>query len=312
MLLEKLKDHSGLSERQLDRYAATASNRYKVYTIPKKPFGVRTIEHPSREIKAIQRWLNSNIIRKLPVHSSATAYHRGASIKENAIRHAGSNFTLHVDFQNFFPSFHGHHIEKFLRWWSEENKINLNDNDISFFRKIVCRNNALTIGAPSSPILTNAMMFDFDGTVALWCTSNGFIYTRYADDIFISSVLPGKLGNALEFLKETCPSFPYANLSINHNKTAFLSRRYKRSITGLIITPERKISIGRAKKEEIKSEVYKFSKGELTSEEIGRLRGKIAFTRDVEPSFYDRLLNKYGYSTIHTLEFLGEGDLLGK
>jgi hypothetical protein len=51
MLLERLQKQTGLSWTQIERYAATASMRYKVYRIPKRSTGFRTIEQPSKEIR---------------------------------------------------------------------------------------------------------------------------------------------------------------------------------------------------------------------------------------------------------------------
>jgi len=103
MLVEALQTQSGLSRKQLNWFATTASKRYKVYQIPKQNGTFRTIEQPSQEIKAIQRWIILYLIKKLPIHDSATAYKDGSSIRQNAIRHASSQFTLHVDFKDFFP-----------------------------------------------------------------------------------------------------------------------------------------------------------------------------------------------------------------
>lgn len=301
MLLERLEKHTGLSGRKLEWYAATASKRYKVYTIPKRTTGFRTIEHPSREIKAIQRWLNRALIRRFPVHSGATAYSKGSSIKDNAARHANSSFTLHADFEAFFPSFDGSHVEKFVLEKMDHYKIELSTEDITFFRRMVCRHNVLTIGAPSSPILTNAMMYDFDAAVSNWCASRNLIYSRYADDLFISSNEPNALSDALVMIENCASNYRFARLRLNHKKTAFLSRRYRRAITGIVITPTHELSIGRDRKLSIKSDVYKYQQGCLPRGDLPRVRGMISFVRDVEPTFYETLIRKYGTKTLDNL-----------
>lgn len=259
MLLHNLVLASRLSLTQLESYAATASVRYKVYEIPKRSGGVRKIEQPSREIKAIQRWLDRSLLSMFPVHGSATAYSKGASIKENALRHSHTLFTLRMDFREYFPSFKMHHVSMFLRENFVESVI-LDDQDIQFATRIFCRNGALTIGAPASPKLTNAMMYFFDDLLYVFCSRNNLVYTRYADDIFISSCEPGILSEVVHYVNELARSFKYADLSINSEKTAFLSRKYRRSITGLVITPVGGVSIGRDKKEKLKSQLYKIKK----------------------------------------------------
>lgn len=302
MLLERLQIHSGLPLSLLERYADTASKRYRTYTIEKRNGDPRTIEHPSREIKAIQRWLIRALIRNMPVHEAATAYSKGASIRKNAERHVRSRYTVRLDFEDFFPSFRGGNVVAYLEKTHNDPNMVLSPDDLAFFRRIVCRHDALTIGAPTSPGLTNAMMFDFDTGMADWCAARNLIYTRYADDLFISALGPGALAGVETKATELAAAFPYANLRLNRKKTAHLSRKYRRSITGLVITPDQTLSIGREKKTRLKSDVYAYSKGKLQPEEQSRTAGLIAFVRDVEPTFYETLLRKYGRETIEGLQ----------
>ena len=47
-------------------------------------------------------------------------------------------------------------------------------------------NGGLPQGTPISPMLTNLMMIPFDHAIAGQLWKDGFVYTRYADDITIS------------------------------------------------------------------------------------------------------------------------------
>lgn len=302
MLLERLQKHTGLPRSLLERYAETASKRYRVYEIDKRDGTKRKIEHPSREIKALQRWLIRTLIRKMPVHDAATAYSKGASIRANAERHVRSRYTVRLDFEDFFPSFRGSGVVAYLMQTDRDPEMVLSPDDLAFIRRIVCRHDVLTIGAPTSPGLTNAMMYEFDTTLSDWCAAKELIYTRYADDLFISASVPGALEEVEAKAMKLAAKFPYAELALNREKTAHLSRKYRRSITGLVITPEQKLSIGRDRKVRLKSDVYAYSKGRLQPEDRSRVAGLIAFVRDVEPAFYETLLRKYGSETIEGLQ----------
>ncbi len=309
MLIEDLQIQSGLSRQQLLYLSNTASKRYKSYTIQKRNGGSRTIHHPSRTLKAIQRWLNLVLISNLPVHDSATAYRKGQSIRSNAMMHAKTRFTLRMDFREFFPSFCVHHVREFIERKGSEIGWELSDDDLEFVAKISTRFDFLTIGAPSSPTLTNAMMYGFDYRVSDWADAEGLIYTRYADDLFISSRRPNKLAAARDRILEESAQFKYAKLIINDKKTAYLSRRYRRTITGLVVTPGERVSIGRGRKREIKSMVHRFMAGSMTIGEIDKLRGLVGYSKGVEPSFYDSVCVKYGKSV---LEKVLKGDLEAK
>lgn len=301
MLLEALIKQSGLGENQLQHFANTASKRYKTYSIPKRGGGLRTIHHPSRNLKIIQRWISKALIRQFPIDESASAYKVGASIRQNAEAHLNTAFTLHMDFENFFPSFTEQNVRDFLRSQDKTLEIGLNETDINFVGSIVTRYGALTIGAPSSPILTNSMMFEFDRRMNEITHSKAFKYTRYADDLYISSTEPNTLHQAHDKVQELVADFDVVRLRINSEKTKFLSKKYRRSVTGLVLTPENKISLGRSRKRKIKSLVYLFKNGRLDMEKKSELQGLVAFAKDAELSFFHTLVRKYGDDTLNNI-----------
>lgn len=294
MLVEKLHLQTGIPIAKIHRIALSSSRRYRTYYIPKRNGGRRQINHPGKELKAIQRWVVAAVIDRLPVHECAMAYKKGTSIRANAMIHLGSKFTLRMDFRDFFPSFDGDGVGRFLKDSNDHLNLGLDDADLSFVRDIVTKSGELTIGAPSSPPLTNAMMFQFDVKISSYCAEAGLRYSRYADDLYISAFEPGKLQAAFERVQEAVAEYSYANLLINNDKTKFLSRKYKRTVTGLVVTPNNRISIGRAKKREIKSLIHSYSVQTLAPEFVGYLQGYISYISDVEPDFLESLRKKYG------------------
>ncbi len=72
-------------------------------------------------------------------------------------------------------------------------------------------------------------------------------------------------------------------------------------ITGLVLTNDGKISIGRKKKRFIKSLVHKYSNGLLDEENKLFLSGYLSFCWSVESDFIYRLGKKYGYQVINKL-----------
>jgi hypothetical protein len=287
-----------LNRSQLIWFAQTAFKRYKVYTIPKRTGGTRRIEHPSRELKAVQRWINKFLFHSFSVHENATAYKKGASILKNAERHVDSSFTLRLDFEDFFPSFSKMSISLFLENQNTIRELGLSKEDIAFVCNIATRHESLTVGAPSSPVITNVMMYKFDEIISDLARQNRLSYTRYADDIFVSTKNPDSLKGIADKIANISKNYEHVSLSINHGKTAYLSRRYNRSITCLVITPDHKVSIGRARKREIKSMVHNFMNGELDGESLSRLRGLVAFAMDAELTFFQSLKNKYGEAVL--------------
>lgn len=299
MLIQQIARSTRLGEEELRRLAERASQSYKLYQIPKRSGGMRTIAHPSRELKALQRWITKVIIARLPVHDAATAYRKGSGIRENAERHRKSKFTNRYDFANFFPSFKQPQVQQFLSLEAAKVGVVLTTEDTEFIGNVICRYGKLTIGAPSSPAITNAMMFSFDQQMFQYCGSKGLVYTRYADDLFVSANEPDLLKNLETKIAEFKRNLPHLSIRLNRKKTAHLSKKYRRSVTGVVITPQHTLSIGRERKKKIKALLHRWVTGKLPPHEVHHMRGLLAFARDIEPSFETSLRVKYGHDVIN-------------
>lgn len=301
MLIELLSRTSNISEAKLISLSASASRRYKVYTIPKRTGGERLIEHPSRELKAVQRWIVKALIERFPLHEAATAYRKGTGVRANAERHRKTKFTNRYDFANFFPSFSQARVVQFVRQQAQAIGVELSERDLEFVGNIVCRNGRLTIGAPSSPAITNAMMFEFDRRMHDECHAKGLVYTRYADDLFISSFEPRQLDRMDKVILNSKRGIPHLRIRLNHQKTTYLSKKYRRVVTGVVITPQHTLSIGRDRKREIKALIHQWATGDLSTDKLFYLKGLFAFAIDIEPEFEQRLIKKYGQARIKHL-----------
>ena len=101
MIIERMAVELGLPESFIHTVARSASHAYKAYSIPKRTGGTRTIYHPSRVLKGLQRWLLRNVIEELPVHAAATAYIIGRSILDNARVHMASPVSVENGLHGF-------------------------------------------------------------------------------------------------------------------------------------------------------------------------------------------------------------------
>jgi len=294
MIVEQAAKRLALPIPYLLKVATTASYRYKEYTIPKKSGGVRIIHHPAKELKLLQGWLLHGPLAALPVHDAATAYRVGIGIRQNAEKHVSSDYILRVDFQDFFPSLHDRDVASVLETNRRKMGDSITDVDLFFINRIVCRGSSLTIGAPTSPHLSNTIMFNFDTEWSERARALDVTYTRYADDLYFSTNHPNVLENLLQELRDYLRGQVSPTLRINERKTAFSSRKRRRLMAGLILTSDRKISIGRHRKRVIKGLVMKLMRQQLQAGDIGTLRGWVSYLASVEPSFVFALERKYG------------------
>jgi RNA-directed DNA polymerase len=136
-------------------------------------------------------------------------------------------------------------------------------------------------------------MFDFDKEWSERVQSAQITYTRYADDLYFSTNQGNVLQTVLQELDEYLKQMKSPRLTINNSKTAFSSRKWRRLAAGLVLTSDRKISIGRKKKRMLKAWVNNLKLNRLTPTEVGSLRGWIAYLQAVEPLFVVALQRKY-------------------
>ena len=261
---------------------------YRDYYIDKRDGGKRKISQASPELKTLQYWVVNNILNKLPISNCAYAYQRGASIKKHAHVHRDSKHIFHTDICKFFPSITFEHLLPVLA----NNRKILEDLDIDFasintIRDICFRDNKLCIGTVSSPIISNAIMYEFDNIMLEYSKKNHLYYSRYADDIYFSSNQYIDIIHT-QYLSKTLNEFGF---SINESKTYFSSTKYRRKITGLIVATDSSITIGSKKRAFIKKLVYEkliHNKGSSNS-----ILGYLAFLKDIEPQTYNNIVAKY-------------------
>lgn len=284
----------GLSEGEFTKFIKTCPYRYKTYKIKKRnSIKKREISQPSRALKVVQRFVIKQYLeRHLRVHGVAKAYRQDMNITDNAKPHLKNAYLLKMDFANFFPSFTGDDFKRYLLSRSivdDENEAKF--LVLLFFKIDVLGRLRLTIGSPGSPIISNALMYDFDSKVAELCHQHKINYTRYSDDITFSTNERGLLFEWPKKIREIISEQDWPNLSINDAKTVFSSKAHNRHVTGITITNDGQMSVGRSQKRRIRSQVY--NSHELDDKLIAVLRGHIAFADQIEPGFQESLRFKY-------------------
>lgn len=288
-IIDRISLDLKLDKAYLSRIVSRSAFYYKDFTIPKRNGDKRHISQPSPELKTLQYWVLNNILNKLSVSTAAYAYKKGDSIKKHAQLHSKSRFIFHTDIRSFFPSIHSSHLNDILRANKkifDELELDLDDS-IQDIKKICFRKDALCIGAVSSPAISNIIMKSFDDKLIEYCESNDYIYSRYADDIYISS--KSHINNKIVYFLSL--KLGEMGFKINSSKTKFYSPKYRRKITGLILTGDSHISIGTERRTEIKKMIYnKLVHGKGDSDQI---LGYLSFLKDIEPNTYNNLIIKY-------------------
>lgn len=299
-IAQQLASKLDISEAEVTALLLRAPLHYKVYKIPKRTFGERTIAQPSAALKKLQRAFLE--LQPLPVHSVAMAYRLGLSIKDNAQKHRKNSYLLKIDLNNFFNS-----IDPQLFWqeWSSffalpETPEQTLIERLLFWapRKNLQSALMLSVGAPSSPSISNFVMHRFDTKLTLLCDEKHIVYTRYADDLTFSTQRQGVLAELPVLITELLIEFFGAALTINRRKTVLSSKAHNRHVTGITLANTGQLSLGRQKKRYIKHLVHQFVLGQLVPVDIYHLQGLLSFAKHIEPVFIQALQHKYGLVTL--------------
>lgn len=307
-LFGRILDSTPFSERELVILIATAPRRYKEHYIEKRNGrGKRLISQPTAELKYLQRNLIKNELFSLRLHDAAIAYRPKSSIKNHAIPHASAKYLLKLDFTDFFPSLK----ESAIRHRLAEDT-SYSEKEKWIVCQLLCKRNRktddleLSIGAPSSPFISNYLMWEFDEKLTEFCTLNHAKYSRYADDLAISTSMPHTLDIIKSKVDEILEELSYLSLSLNETKTVNVSKKNHRSLVGLSLANDGSVSVGRLEKRKLRATMNAMVNGKLPKEDIPGLRGKLAFIYSIDPEFVTNLCKRNGFERIVDIKFIAE------
>lgn len=301
-LADDLMVELGLGPNDFHLLITTAPKRYKTYFIPKRNGRMRQISQPSAELKLIQRYILQYKLSALPVHDAAMAYVSDKNILANARAHRQNRVILKLDFRDFFPSL-------LLRDWQayakRADQLIIAKQDLPvyakamFYGKGTYKPECLSIGAPTSPALSNILLFDLDTQISEVARESGVIYTRYADDITASANSLQAIRDFEDEVRRIVAASKTPRLTFNDEKRGLYMRGQRRMVTGLILTPQGRVSIGRERKRLVSVLLHKAAIGEIDSERMAQLKGLLGFCISTEPEFVGRMRDKYGSDVVN-------------
>lgn len=279
---------------------------YNNFKIPKRSGGLRQINAPSGELmialKELKYILEKNLYASY--HTSAFAYVKGRSTIDAIKRHQKNNsrWFLKLDFHDFFGSSTPEFIMEQLKMifpFNEILAIREGEEELSKALSICFLNNGLPQGSPISPTLTNLFMIPIDYSISKLAREAvpHLIYTRYADDIILSSDISFNWQNAQKMIMDTLKEFN-APFSLNTTKTRYGSSAGRNWNLGVMLNKDNQITIGHARKKAFKTMIYSFMTDVTKDitwslEDVQHLLGLISYYKMVEGDAINSIINSY-------------------
>jgi hypothetical protein len=290
-----------IPESMIKDSISLARQQVKKFEILKRDGNFRVIYQPSKKLKTIQYWLIINIFEKMDIHNVAVAYRDKISILDNAKLHKDNQFFLKVDLKNFFPSItYSDLIPKISAWHANAQPDWVLDDSAKDLIRLSCffHGDTLPVGYPSSPIISNLVMIDFDIALSKIISDKkkygDVIYTRYADDLILSTNKKGACRSLLSKVLTLIENTKSPNIEVNFTKTKIgSSSGGSASVTGLKICSNGHITIHRNQKDHIRLLLSLYKKGDLDPNEYLSLLGHLAYIHHVDSAFYSKLQSKY-------------------
>lgn len=174
-----------------------ASERYRVLETPKSDGSIRRVYSPHFLIRKIQRRINSRILSNsdlitwpnhifgsLPNQDSEESLIPERDYISCAKQHCGSKSILSLDIKDFFDNIHQRSVEnifsEFLKFDGEVSRV---------ISDLCCLDEHVVQGALTSSYIASLCLWDVEGRVVDKLSHKKLTYTRYVDDINISSTV---------------------------------------------------------------------------------------------------------------------------
>jgi RNA-directed DNA polymerase len=241
---------------------------YREFPVAKRSGGWRRIYVPEPSLLRTQRWISRYVLANLTPHSASVAYVRESSVFKAAEMHCRCQWLIKVDIQDFFESISERQVylvylqagyqplvafelarlctwvfdEQSLRYrrkrWRTSPERRSVPGEIGGYRD--SRIGHLPQGAPTSPMLSNLVMAKFDAAAEAIALSEGCVYTRYSDDLSISSDASdfGR-SRAENVVRELFALMRGSGFEPNPEKTVIAPPGARKIVLGLLVDSDR-------------------------------------------------------------------------
>lgn len=296
------------------------SEMYHTFKIPKRSGGMRTINAPNPELmefmRTLQPWFSYKL-NALP-HDSAYAYVHNRDCHKALKRHQSikSNWFLKLDLKDFFNNCDSAFIRKQLRnlYPFALMKDEAYDYFITYLTSLVTKDDGLPQGTPLSPVLTNLIMVAIDHDINKDLNAyfkdkdQTFMYTRYADDMLISSNKEMTASIIVKLINQVLVKYN-DKLKVNPSKTRYGSKAGSNWNLGIMYNKENNLTVGYKRKKKIKTMLFQFimcyNNGTRDKEYAQAILGELAYLHNIEPDYTTQLVsfinNKYNTDSYNIL-----------
>ncbi len=212
---------------------------------------------------------------------------------KNAKIHSGKKWLISLDIKNYFPSVKSKYV--YSMW---KNFFGFSDEVSRVLTKLTTYNGFLPQGSKTSSGIANLLLWDKEPSFVDVINKQDFTYTRFVDDITISStklVEKEMISKIILGMKHLLKQY---DLKLKRKKTKFQTRSKKMTVNNVTVNGK-KPTILRGKRNNIKLEVHLFEKKADNTKnwnEINHdyyfLKGKLNYIKRMHPAYAGKLISR--------------------
>lgn len=244
-----------VAHRKIDPYRVFRVKKRGIPNlVPAQPRRYRTICVPEPRLMRVQRWIAQNILQVTPVHRASFAFTANRDLVGAAKMHVGAKWVVKMDVRHFFESILESAAYRVFRSFGYGALLSFQmarictrrpEHHPRDARDILGRGDErpyrlqsmghLPQGAPTSPMLANRAVDVLDRRLELLASTEGWTYTRYADDIAFSRSTKIKRHEAMRLVKKTEEALRMSGLKVHRQKTNIISPGGRKLLLGVLI-----------------------------------------------------------------------------
>ena len=211
-----------INEYDLASIVNSPNSYYRIFDIPKKKGGFRTITAPHSSLKNIQKWIYYNILNNIKIHGCAHGFAPSKSILTNANVHINQKYLLKIDLKDFFPSIPMSYVLQLFKSLGYTSKVAF------YLSSLCCYDGCLAQGSPVSPVISNVIAKHLDRRLYRIAKKYNLKYSRYADDIAFSGECI-----SVKFIEYVKGIITDCGFLVNDNKIRLYKEYGNKILTGL-------------------------------------------------------------------------------
>lgn len=260
-----------------------AGTKYKPVFIPKKDGSTRQAWNAHNALKSVQARIQCMVLKKVSMPDYLHGSLKGRDSLSNAKAHVGSKILIKEDIKNFFPSISA---EAVFKIWT----------DICKYPPIVAyaltwlttKDGYVPQGAKTSSYLANMALYKVEPSLVEELKKRGITYTRYVDDITLSSKRFIGEKEQVRLISLVCRTLGISGFKPKRRKHETNTSAWAMSVTGLLVNqrpslPPKQRSAIRSQVEHLEAEALDFKATAVYRRRFNSVSGKVAVVQRHHP-----------------------------